>query len=247
MLVENNLFGLVDKVKIAVERLRKYEEMTEGEGYYLAFSGGKDSVVIKALADMSGVKYDAHYSVTGIDPPELVYFIREHHSDVIFNKPEIPFLQKLPIRGFPLRHRRWCCEYLKVRNGKGRIVLTGIRRAESNSRGKRQMLEGDTLKSYLHPIIDWKEEDVWEFIRKHNLPYCKLYNEGWKRIGCLFCPFATPNEKRRCVERYPKFTEAFRRAFRRLYANRKATPDCTLAGVDNWKDGDEMFDWWISG
>lgn len=241
--INNTLFGIEDKVNIAIERLQKYEEMTEGEGYYLAFSGGKDSCVLKALAVIAGVKFDAHYSVTGIDPPELVYFIRMNHPNVIFDKPEIPFLQKLPTKGFPLRQARWCCAYLKEKNGEGRIVLTGIRRAESNSRNHRQMVEGNTLKSYLHPIIDWKEEDVWEFIRKYNLPYCSLYDEGWKRIGCLFCPFSTPNEKRRCVDRYPKFTEAFRRAFRRLYANRKAAG---RTSIDRWKDGDEMFDWWIS-
>ena len=54
-----------DKVDKAILRLQTYEPP---EGYWLAFSGGKDSVVIKALADMAGVKYEAHYSVTGIDP-----------------------------------------------------------------------------------------------------------------------------------------------------------------------------------
>ena len=47
-----------DKVQVAIERLKTFEPP---EGYYLVFSGGKDSVVIKALADMAGVKYDAHY------------------------------------------------------------------------------------------------------------------------------------------------------------------------------------------
>ena len=57
------------KIEVAIERFRTFEP---NEGYYIAFSGGKDSVVIKALADMAGVKYDAHYNVTSVDPPELV-------------------------------------------------------------------------------------------------------------------------------------------------------------------------------
>ncbi|HET6456314.1 MAG TPA: phosphoadenosine phosphosulfate reductase, partial [Armatimonadota bacterium] len=71
---------LFDKslVDVAVERIRTFEPP---EGYWLAFSGGKDSVVLKALADISGVKYEPHYSVTGIDPPELVRFIRDIHPD----------------------------------------------------------------------------------------------------------------------------------------------------------------------
>lgn len=43
--------------------------------------------MIKALADMAGVKYDAHYNVTSVDPPELIQFIREYHKDVIFEYP----------------------------------------------------------------------------------------------------------------------------------------------------------------
>ena len=61
-------------MKQAIDRLQTFEPP---EGYYLAFSGGKDSQTIYHLAQEAGVKFDAHYNVTGIDPPELVYFIRE--------------------------------------------------------------------------------------------------------------------------------------------------------------------------
>ena len=68
MIGQLNIFGK-DKVQVAIERFKTFEPP---EGYFLAFSGGKDSVVIKALADMAGVKYDAHYSISSVDPPELV-------------------------------------------------------------------------------------------------------------------------------------------------------------------------------
>ena len=77
-------FNGIDKVEKAIKRLQLYEPP---EGYYLCFSGGKDSVVIKALADMAGVKYDAHYSVTGLEPPKLVRFIKDYHSDVEWDIP----------------------------------------------------------------------------------------------------------------------------------------------------------------
>ena len=83
-----HLFG--HKVDDAIERLRGHESLTNGKGFYLAFSGGKDSCAVKTLCNMAGVKYDAHYNVTTIDPPELVYFIREHHPDVRFELPEMP-------------------------------------------------------------------------------------------------------------------------------------------------------------
>ena len=78
-LIENTLFGTENKVELSITVLRSFEP---AEGYYLAFSGGKDSVVVKALCDMAGVKYDAHYSVTSVDPPELVWFIKEYYPDV---------------------------------------------------------------------------------------------------------------------------------------------------------------------
>ncbi len=60
------------------------QEHVGDQPYYGCFSGGKDSVVIKALADMAGVPINWHYNVTTIDPPELVKFIREYHPDVTF-------------------------------------------------------------------------------------------------------------------------------------------------------------------
>ena len=243
MLIQKKLDGtIVNKVDKAIERLRGYEPE---EGYYLAFSGGKDSVVIDALAKMSGVKYEKHHQLTTIDPPELFYFIREHHKDSIINRPEKPFLVEMVKRGFPLRMKRWCCEYLKEKKGDNRYVVTGIRWAESARRAKRMMFERcvkSNTKHYLHPIIDWSDDEVWEFIREYNVPYCKLYDEGFKRIGCLFCPMSTPLSRKKELKKYPGYERAFRKAFRKLYDKKKSEGKTS---VDRWKDGDEMFDYWI--
>lgn len=83
MIEQLNMNGK-NKIDVAIERLKTFEPP---EGYYLCFSGGKDSVVIKALADMAGVKYDAHYNVTSVDPPELVRFIKDKHPDVDMDYP----------------------------------------------------------------------------------------------------------------------------------------------------------------
>ena len=235
------LFGNIDIVEIAIKRLQTYEPK---EGYFLAFSGGKDSIVIKKLADMGEVKYDAHYSVTTIDPPDLVRFIREHHKDVQFDYPEKSFFKLLEEKGFPLRQARWCCDLLKERNGAGRRIVTGIRWEESQQRSKRKTVEHcykDESKIYINPIIDWTNEDVWNFIKEYKLPYCKLYDEGWKRIGCLLCPMAG---KHRLVEaeRYPKYTQAFKKAFIKLYDKRKAAGNIS---IDRWDNGEEMFIWWL--
>ena len=79
ILIEKDLFGTVrDKVKIAQERLKAFEP---SEGYYVADSGGKDSACVLALCKMAGVRFDSHYNITTVDPPELVKFVREAHPE----------------------------------------------------------------------------------------------------------------------------------------------------------------------
>ena len=137
---------LTQKVKMSLERIKAFEPE---EGYYLAFSGGKDSVVCKALLDMAGVKYDAHYRVTSVDPPELVRFIRDKHPDVARDIPRysdgikaerfrgkpITMWNLIPMKLMqPTRVVRYCCHQLKESSGDGRMVVTGVRWAESVKR-----------------------------------------------------------------------------------------------------------------
>lgn len=212
-------------------------------GYYLAFSGGKDSCVIKALADIAGIRYDAHYAVSGIDPPELVKFIRDVHPDVARERNAPSMFALLPINGFPIRHGRWCCQWYKEGGGAGRIVITGVRRDESNTRADREILSWWNKKLVFNLIVNWNEGDVWEFINAHNIPYCHLYDEGFNRLGCIGCPLQSAYVKHKELDRWPGFEKAYRIAFKKLYQNRMRTnPDA----VRHWASGDAMFDWWIS-
>lgn len=127
---------------MSIERLKAFEPE---EGYYLAFSGGKDSVVCKALLDMAGCKYDAVYRVTSVDPPELVRFIKEKHPDVVREVPRydngkpITMWNLIPKKLMPpTRVARYCCQFLKESGGDGRMVVTGVRWAESVNRKKNQ-------------------------------------------------------------------------------------------------------------
>ena len=50
-------------------------------------------------------------------------------------------------------------------------------------------------KIVINPIIDWVEADVWYFLNEVvHANHCELYDRGWKRIGCLFCPMASQKE-----------------------------------------------------
>lgn len=132
---------LKQKVEASIARLQMFQPP---EGYWLAFSGGKDSVVIKRIADMAGINYTAHYQTTSVDPPELVYFIRENHPDVIIDIPkdkdgkQISMWSLIREKGLPTRWRRFCCAYLKENASNGHMVITGVRWAESKKRADNQ-------------------------------------------------------------------------------------------------------------
>ena len=124
ILIEKDLFGTVrDKVKIAQERLKAFEP---SEGYYVADSGGKDSACVLALCKMAGVRFDSHYNITTVDPPELVRFIREAHPETELVRPQMTMRELIVKNQFPpTRIQRYCCASLKETQGIGRIVVTG--------------------------------------------------------------------------------------------------------------------------
>ena len=239
------LLGTVDKVAIAIERIRTFEPP---EGYYVAFSGGKDSQVVLDLVERSGVKFDAHMNLTTVDPPELLRFVREHYADrVTLERPETSMYKLIVKKRIPpTRMVRYCCEALKERGGHGRIVVTGIRWAESSRRSKRRMTEScfkDGTKTYLHPIIEWTDADVWEYLNGRGLPHCSLYDEpDGTRIGCVMCPF-NHRQMQRDAARWPKFAAMYERACVAAYD--KAITD----GLERkaWKNGHDMYRWWLTG
>jgi phosphoadenosine phosphosulfate reductase len=262
-----NLMGeSIDKVEAAIKRLKSFEPP---DGYYLAFSGGKDSCCIKELANMAGVKYDAHYNVTTVDPPELTRFILKYHPDVTWTKPELP-MRKLIVKKLipPTRIARYCCQVLKESNGEGRVVVTGVRWAESNRRRRqhgvarvgdmkdsvlimnddndesRRMVEQcyRIKKTMVNPIVDWEDEDVWEFIHERNLPYCSLYDEGFKRLGCVGCPMGDTNGMTKDFDRWPQYKKMYLKAFELMLKARKEKGK-TDTGM--WADAQSLFDWWI--
>ena len=283
--VQTKLFReeeMQEKVATAIRRLQAFEPP---EGYWLAFSGGKDSQCIYHLAQMAGVKFEPHYTVTTIDPPELMRFIRDNYPDVKWDYPrdkktgrytsmwKIIEQHTVP----PTRVVRYCCAELKEDGGKGRFVVTGVRWAESvrrkalhgvvnvrteskklihealanneeaklNSKGglifmgdnaeTRQMTEQCYLKrrTTLNPIVDWEDEDVWDFLNDiAKIPHCCLYDEGKTRLGCIGCPLQGRKGMLADFERWPRYKELYIRAFDRMI---KAHPD-EVYRADGLKD-----------
>lgn len=171
----------------------------------------------------------------------------------------------------PTRLVRYCCSVLKETGGSGRFIATGVRWAESNSRknnrgiyeriaakkenriilnndndDKRMLFENCKLKAkrVVNPIIDWKDEDVWQFLEDAKKPVNPLYAEGWCRVGCVGCPMA--GKKGRVAEfiRWPKYKDLYIKAFDNMLEERKRR-----GKVDgSWRmgfAGRDVFNWWM--
>lgn len=122
----------IEKEKRAIEYLKSFQPKTEP--YYLCYSGGKDSDVIRILASLAGVNHEIHHNHTTVDAPETVRYVRTI-PDVIINFPELTMWELIVKKLMPpTRLMRYCCEKLKEGGGKGRIKITGVRWAESNNR-----------------------------------------------------------------------------------------------------------------
>lgn len=226
-----------DYVEFSKEFLRKNEPP---EGYFVGFSGGKDSIAVLQVCREAGVKHTAYYTNTGIDAPEVVKFITKNYPDVIHVRPKVNFYAKLRVTPPPLPMTRWCCTYIKEKPSY--IIplnhrVFGVRAEESKRRAARGMMNTRTLNkkrtlTNYHPIFTWPEWAVWDFIESRGLKFPDLYLEGWNRIGCVLCPFSVlgitkPAIRRReiSMERWPGMWRAFKNAVRVFWETRHASPD----------------------
>lgn len=250
-----------EKERIAIGRCREFQNHTEGKKNILGFSGGKDSVVTYMILVKSGIDFEPIYSLTSVDPPELVNYIKN-----VFNPwaerlgyPKVKFSKyKKWTRGKnkgkmktmwtlianraipPTRNIRYCCSDLKENTGKaGDTVFTGVRWEESRARSQRTMVGFYNKKICVRPIIDWSETEVWSYILENEIPYCCLYDQGWDRLGCIGCPLSS-NQKRELAI-YPQYKRLYIMAFNKMieYRNRNGFSD------EGWKTGEDVYKWWI--
>lgn len=260
------------KIDYSINLLRKAEPMAlrldPENGFYLAFSGGKDSQALYHIAQMAGVKFKAHMNLTSVDPPDVIRFVRRQYPDVELIKPKMSIYDMtLKKHLIPTRTKRWCCAKFKETSGAGKVTLTGIRKQESTRRYKRNEFEtgkngkasfsgtfdqweeheetmaicvGGKDKILISPIIYWTERDVWEFLNEVvKVPHCSLYDEGYRRIGCILCPMSNYKQKIKDCQRFPHAKHKWIQTIQKLidggYTNH------------NFQDAELGFNWWISG
>lgn len=272
------MFGEVDKVEVAIERIRVLADraiLNDPRGFVVCDSGGKDSNVIKQLAYLSGVPFEIVHNHTTVDYPETVYYVRREKkrweelgisysiSYPTYKGKRTTFWELIPLKGPPLRHRRWCCDVLKESQNCNRYIITGVRWEESARRKqnraayeiqrttkdriklqndndvKRKLMEICQVKGkvIVNPIIDWTTTEVWEFIDRYQIITNPLYQEGHKRIGCVGCPMVDNKYE---LEKSPEFKRMYLNAFQKCVENKPPSRH-------GWKTGQELYDWWVNG
>lgn len=129
--------NLDKKIDYSIALLRKAESMAlrldPENGFYLAFSGGKDSQALYHIAQMAGVKFKAHMNLTSVDPPEVIRFVRRQYPDVELIKPKMSIYEMAKKKHIlPTMRFRWCCAEYKEFSGDGKVNLIGIRNKKSS-------------------------------------------------------------------------------------------------------------------
>lgn len=124
------------------------------------------------------------------------------------------------------------------RTDKGGVIILNLDNAET-----RQLVEScyRTTKTLINPLIDWEDDFLWWYIRHEKIELNPLYEEGFCRVGCIGCPMAA---KKRWAEfeRYPKYKEAYIRAFDKMLIERKRRG---LKIMEGWRTGKKVFKWWM--
>jgi len=153
------------------------------------------------------------YPVVSKEVAQKIYEIRNTNSDKLRNKRlygdekgngKIPDKWKSLINA-PFLISNKCCNVMKkapfkrfVKQTK-RMGIIGTMAGESRLRLQGYLQNGcnlsDAKTPLSKPLSFWSEDDIWDYIKKYNLPYSKIYDTGVKRTGCMFCMFGVHLEK----------------------------------------------------
>jgi 3'-phosphoadenosine 5'-phosphosulfate sulfotransferase (PAPS reductase)/FAD synthetase/ferredoxin len=193
--------------------------------FQVAFSGGKDSIVLLDLVKKALPKdeFVVVFGDTQMEFPDTYDVVDEIEAqckavDIRFYraKSHMDALESWRTFGPPSRRVRWCCTVLKTapvmallrkEYKEARIVmLTGVRAEESFQRSDYEEFSiGKKVSGQysFHPILDWNTAEVYLHIYRNKLVFNNAYKYGFNRVGCLVCPNSSGKHeylKRICCE-----------------------------------------------
>lgn len=189
---------LAEKIDLSLQRLNDVLGRF-GPRTAVGWTGGKDSTVVLALwrrilADaFPGMAVRAVNLDTGCKFPEVLEFrdrlARLWELDLHVARPKVD-LKRYPLAADPLS----CCRDLKIKPLEEAItelgipaLLTGVRADENPNRAHRPWLEDHGGHFRAAPILEWTELDVWTFLVREDIPWCSLYDAGYRSLGCVPC------------------------------------------------------------
>lgn len=137
-------------------------------------------------------------------------------------EPEISLDQQMTQNGAELwkKNPNACCTIRKVmplqkKLSKLAVWITGVRREQSNTREKTQMLEmylfDDVEQHYIlkaNPMVNWSRDAVWNYIKEKQIPYNALHDRGYRSIGCWPCTRAIGDGENERAGRWTGFDKA---------------------------------------
>jgi phosphoadenosine phosphosulfate reductase len=182
----------------SIELLKKAEKLAlmydSEDGFWLGFSGGKDSQALIHIAQLADVKFKARFSPTSVDPPELIRFIRRQYPEVEFLPIEKSIYQEfLERKCLPSMRIRWCCSVFKENKAPNKVTLVGVRHAESARRARRNSVEVSNHKfsGNIDEFSQWSETTKAKKIRAAKNKAKKLHQlDQWdehkeQMVNCI--------------------------------------------------------------
>ncbi|MEY1639048.1 phosphoadenylyl-sulfate reductase [Tenuifilum osseticum] len=131
------------------------------------------------LIERTSLRYKKNIEIYFPSPAEVERMVTEKGINLFYQSIE---------------NRKECCRIRKIeplkRAFKGlEVWICGLRRNQSATRTENQMVEWDEANGLikLNPLIDWSEQDVWEYIKANGVPYNPLHDKGFPSIGCQPC------------------------------------------------------------
>ncbi|MBI2040879.1 MAG: phosphoadenylyl-sulfate reductase [DPANN group archaeon] len=206
---------LPDMESKTAEEVLKWAVDTYGKKVALSCSFSPEDVVIVDLLAKITKKPVVFTLDTGRLNPEtydVMDAVRQKYNikiKVMF--PKTPKVEKMVrAKGLNLfydsiENRKMCCQIRKIeplnRALKGMSGwMTGLRRQQSITRTDMKKVEWDSVRNMvkINPLMDWTSQQVWDYIKKNNVPYNKLFDLGYASIGCAPCTRAIkPGEDER--------------------------------------------------
>ena len=201
----------------------KYKDVVDV--FYVAFSGGKDSIVAFDIVQRALPHNDflVLFGNTRMESPDTYNLVEEIKDlcgslGIRFYQAESKLLPKDTWKEFgpPSTSNRWCCSVHKtspqiniLRDITGKrdftgMAFTGVRAEESLARSNYDPVNDGRKHSgqmSFHTILDWTSAELYIYIYTKKLLLNEGYKRGNMRVGCLVCPNSTGKHEyiKRCA------------------------------------------------